>query len=330
MTRVRGLVVNPYNGHGTYAVGPRFVGRKDESADLFEFVSDGQGSRALVGVPGIGKSSLARSVFDRISASAKIRSYWLDVSGVDTGRSLTEELLTAVGGVGGNDANLALKRSLSDQRRDGWKTVVFLDSFDAIRRTREPALALYRLREMIADPSRYGLALVLICRRELSILEERIQELSILANNCPCIWLRPFDVEDVAAMAARGFVHPLADVELRRIVEETGGYPLLVEQALQRAYARGVLSWSIDLADDRDAMATRLLDFVDAIGCRDMIREIVTGAENRMGPTEQQFSARDMLVRYGLVSTIGDSWTVPFRALRGAIPPLPVDRLRLA
>ena len=64
--------VNPFGGHGTLVTGERFVGRNDERRLLWRRLFQARSSAALIGLGGMGKSSLAGKVLAEAAAEGTL------------------------------------------------------------------------------------------------------------------------------------------------------------------------------------------------------------------------------------------------------------------
>ena len=237
-----GTQPNPYAEYATLASGDRFIGRHPEVALLADVVAGGKASRAIVGLPRVGKTSLARSVWQAASPLDKVDTLWIDVSSISPERTLVDalqrELAVLDGGefVSGELAYERLKEMLAARRRNGRRVVLIFDEFDSVRHTADAPLSVRRLRELLIDPARHVITAVLVCRRELETIEDQILDLSNLANACPTISLKPFTESELHELAARGYPDGLSGTTFALLRECTGGYPVLAEEALMHLY----------------------------------------------------------------------------------------------
>lgn len=305
---------NPYIGYSTLATGPRFIGRHEPRRELRSMVASGVSSRAIVGLPRVGKSSLAKWVFNEASVMEGVSAVWLDVGTVATDQSLMEALreeLTSGGQLEGLDEYGTLKAMLRANRRRGQRVVVVFDEFDAVRQTKEPTLSVRRLRELVIDPQLYGLTVLLVCRRDLETIEERIPDLSNLANACPTIRLREFSAEELAESVARGFVDGLPDESLQLIRTVTGCYPILVEQALMLLWdGNGIEEVGAQIEASAHDLVRQFHGLLLETEVWDELVSVARSGTCTFGPE------RERLLAYGVVSERGDgAYHVPFESL---------------
>lgn len=308
---------NPYAEFSTLAVGERFVGRSDERRDLLNVVA-GRASRAIVGLPRVGKSSLARTALEEARQIPGVDVLWIDVGTIDPTTSLISALAEELddpatyGSAHAADHHARLKSILRERRRRGRRVVAVLDEFDAIRTTSNATLTVRRLRELVIDPSTYGLTLIFVCRRRLETIEERIPDLSNLANACPTIRLRSFSDDELAEMIARGFPQGITLEDRVRLATVTGRYPILAEQALM-LLCEGAPVDTLDQAM-RPATAqllTQLEEFLGDAGLWDSLLEV---ARTSLCPYGSEL---DQLLDYGVITELeSGAYRVPFSALK--------------
>ncbi|MCZ2857744.1 ATP-binding protein [Blastococcus sp. VKM Ac-2987] len=234
--------VNPYAGYGTVVTGERFVGRENTLGLLHRTVGAGYSSRALVGEPRIGKSSIARLFLDQLSGDRKINASWVDLSSVETNLTLFDAIYDALVETvhlpslrqAGSSAVpfTGTKELLRSSTADGRRHVMVIDEFDAVRGMESSNLSVRRLRELISRPSDFGLTVLLCCRRRLSSIEKQIPNLSDLVGVCQAIYVKPFTPAELTEMVARRWKEGLPKAEADSLDEIAGGHPFLSEAFL--------------------------------------------------------------------------------------------------
>ena len=232
--------LNPFAAFGSVASGSRFVGRKAESEMLTSIVSRGVGSRALIGEPKIGKTSLAMVVYNE-ARNLDCQAIVVDVSTCGPEESIFDLLAGELGvprdltNVDRNSSYDSVRRWLLDAVQNGDRHVIIIDEFDSVAETRDPTISIRRLREIISNPGRFGTVALIVSRRKLGAIEQQIANLSTLEGVCPSIYLRPFDISETLEMAGRGWSDEPINEIARFAQDFSGGHPYLSEMVM---YAR--------------------------------------------------------------------------------------------
>ncbi len=233
---------SPFAAFGTVAQGDRFYGRDAEVAVLVDRLLVGRSSAALVGLPRIGKSSIAKRVQEKTEAeAAEIGVHWVTASVAADGLSLIVELLHAIdpdahGYEDPEDLSAAhrrVKRVLLRAGRSGQRFVVIFDEFDAVRHWTDGSRTMHLLRDLIYDPARLPLAGLFVCRRPIDRLEQELAGISTFAGVVQQVFVRQLGGPDLAAMSGRALrTAPSAG----QVLSLTGGHPFLAERALHAVF----------------------------------------------------------------------------------------------
>ncbi len=196
---------NPFSFHGGLAKGRQFVGRHRQISFARQrcLETEQPGSLAIIGMPRIGKSSLAWNVFidpQEQLAHRKVLTAWVNVSKkgrpADLFLEMAREVLNAVVGtcVRGaqvpllpliqdnlkkilpgaewDDIDDAISRFFGSVRDAGFTVVVVLDEFDYLRTLfAELPIAFHLLRE-VANNAAWGICLVTVSRRPVAEIED--------------------------------------------------------------------------------------------------------------------------------------------------------------
>jgi hypothetical protein len=292
---VIGRQLNPFSGYGSVAIGERFIGRTDLLDELIQTVGCGLASRAVVGLPRVGKTSLA-TAFGRGLDARDVTFGWLDVSTISTESSLltsiASKLMLGSAWDTDEDAYESLKEHL---RGSALPSVLVLDEFDSVRRTREADTNIRRLREIISSPHHFGLSLLLLSRRRTSVIETAIPDLSTLSGVCPTLFVKPFSREESEAMIARGWVEGLPEVARRDVLRLSGGHPMLLEMFLFHLFQSGDLEQCVErTAVPRDELFCQFQHLLEE---DDMWSEVLRLAKAVPGGWEKQL----VLKHYGLI-----------------------------
>lgn len=236
--------MNPYADVGTIASGARFVGRTKEVARL-SAVGRGKSSRALVGLPRSGKSTLANRLYEEWRVDKSAQTLWIDVSTIGGRASIVSMLLGMLdpplevqeGDLEG--AKEVLKAKLEDRTRRGFRTVVIFDEFDTVDTTLEPFFSIRIIREIVYKPHQFGLTALFLCRRRLENIEERVVNLSNLTNVALMQPVKPFGADEVKSIISRGWRHGLSGEAVEALRFLAGGVPYLVELVLYELWEEG-------------------------------------------------------------------------------------------
>ncbi|MFF0492050.1 AAA family ATPase [Nocardia sp. NPDC004068] len=269
---------NPYSEVGTVATGARFVGRGGELARLLP-VGRGTSSRALVGMPRMGKTSLATALVDEVEDRERTAVHWIDVSTLGPRTSIVGAVLGLVDqrtwtmGDQFEDMRDALKEVLRSRRARELNTVVIFDEFDTVDSTKEPFFSIRIIREIIYKPHLFGMTALFLCRRRLERIEERVVNLSNLANVATMMALRPFGPAGRAEMIGRGWPNGLTDRHYELLHSLAGGIPYLLELVLQELWEDGNIR---TLSDRIMPTFTSYFDsIIRTIAADDMLRALV-------------------------------------------------------
>lgn len=280
---------SPFASFGTVARGRRFFGREPILEAVCDRLLQGGSSAALIGLPRIGKSSVAGRVMDDL-LSAGVEVGEVTASACQDGAEFLREIAFIVDPSPDAPHDLFavyrdLKRSLRTHHAQSRRHVVIVDEFDAIRHWVDGARTMHLLRDLLYDPSRVPLAGLFVCRRPLERLEHELAGISTFAGVVQQVFVSHLSQDDIRAMAARS---PATEDEGEAVYAETAGHPFLAERALHARHTH--------VADDFSDYYAAIGRFLQDEGLQARLLFIVAGA----GSTPD-VEADALLTRYGLV-----------------------------
>lgn len=259
---------NPFSGRGAPVSGSRLVGRHDLLERLEMRVKTGAHC-SIVGLPRMGKTSVARQVLNNVRGSSSIEStgyITLDAirGPVQAYGRILEEVSSSEGGeqdtariVDHDEAYESFLRCLRKRGREGKVAVVVVDEVDAVVREDfvDAQLFVSRLREVANDRERYGVTFVFVSRRSLDMIQGAV-DCSTLAGLCEVIYVQPFQRNGLASLACRSPV-PVTSSGLEQLWQVTGGHPYLSEvvmcEALERENGNAIDSVALEFAQHAQA-----------------------------------------------------------------------------
>ncbi len=280
---------SPFASFGTIARGSRFFGRESIMEAVTDRLVHGGSSAALIGLPRIGKSSVAGRVMDDL-LSAGVEVGEVTASTCQDGAELLRDVAFVVDPSpdlpdGLSAVYRALKRSLRTRNADSRRHVVIVDEFDAIRHWPDGARTMHLLRDLLYDPSRVPLAGLFLCRRPLERLELELAGVSTFAGVVQQVFVSHLSQDDVRGMAARS---PATEEAGEAVYTETAGHPFLAERALHARHTHAT--------DDFSDYYAALGRFLEDEGLQARLLFIVAGADST-----PDVEADALLSRYGLV-----------------------------
>ena len=241
---------NPFSGRGEPVTGDRLVGRRLLLHRLVARIRS-EAHCSIVGLPRMGKTSIAREVLRRLDATEGrfVGSYMtLDaISGpiqaytrilFETSMDTPDELSIARTS-DHDEAYECFIRTLRKRRHSGQKSVIVIDEMDAIARDdfADAPLFVSRIREVANDRDRYGITFMFVSRRSLDMIQGAV-DCSTLAGLCEVIYLQPLECNGLEELAARSPF--LVDSDGREALWRiTGGHPFLAEVVMCEAVERG-------------------------------------------------------------------------------------------
>jgi hypothetical protein len=259
---------NPFVGYGKVVSGERFIGRQRQLARLTARIGAEPSAVALVGMPRVGKTSLAENCRRGLGSRSDVASLYASLADYsDAGEFLDDvnEMVRRIAderGVilgsgregGGNDVQRLRSlrehlQALHVQRQ--CRVVLFFDEFDNIRRIERGDLLIRRLRTVISRSDESQASVVLISRRPLGDLEEDVGTISTLSGVCEQMVVGPLDQEYASEFIARGhgIFDSASERDLEALLYYSGMVPYLVEMVLCKSYDRQSLAEGI-----RDSM----------------------------------------------------------------------------
>ena len=315
-------MVNPFesSGGGTPVQGVRFVGkhRRAQRDRLLRSVVEPDSSleTASVQIRGIarmGKTSLIQNaVLSRqkdlrsrgiVAVSTKLGEYenageffrdlvCLAAEELEEAGALSARLQTRLQDVETAERGLTakVKGFFRQIKREGRRTILVLDEFDAAPRVFPTAASFQVLRDFPNDKSTYATDLVIVSRRPLSLLEGRIDESSNLSQILAREDVRPMEEEETDELLSQ-----LAEVgvaltpHMREIGRQLcGGHPYLLSvwgrQIANNQIEKGTfdLEATVGVHGIRDTFNSyygKLWEWLEDIGDAKKIMEILLGPQ---------------------------------------------------
>ncbi len=214
------------------------IGRADARAAAWKLLREGARPLTLVGPAGVGKTRLARLLFEEARAAGK-QCRFVDLSAATNAEDLALAAAAAL------RLEAPTDRALTAALARAGDAFVVLDNFEQL-----DAEATERVGRWLAAAP--GIAVVITSRRRLGLLEEIV------------LPIEPLGVEDAVALFRRRARRVRADVQLedeallRSIVTRLDGLPLAIELAAARvrALSLGELANRLELRFLRDPAPT--------------------------------------------------------------------------
>lgn len=253
MNETASRIRNPFELRGLPASGEWLVGRDAVIQTLVSAICRHGAHQNIVGLPRIGKTSVARECSRRIRASnakqsvafislntvADVRQAWLAMLGaIASGKKRIDAPPSHETHEG---AYLALLEALLKRRRKETANIIFfLDELDSVKRAPfgDEQLFMSRLREFAAHPDRYGVTFVFISWRPLNWLHNVPGEGSTLGGVSNPHYLKALDKPSLQTLARRSPI-PVTDDGIDALWDYTGGQPFLAEVLLCEAVEQG-------------------------------------------------------------------------------------------
>ena len=317
--------VNPFVGHGTLVSGERFVGRNDERRLLCRRLFQARSSAALIGLAGMGKSSLAGKVLAEGAADGTLTGR-VTVSTARCGADVLAAILamcqsaaavhtpfTSAGraaeapAISIHDLYRMIREALLQLHDDGGHLVVFLDEFDSIRQFPDARDFLNLLRELVYYPDQVPIAILAVARRPIDRIEIAAAEVSSFAGVCDMMYLRPMGYEQIEAMAARSPDLPDGAVDVAW--KYAAGHPFLSEVAFRRMLEYRTTDIGRVIRPDLSFYYKRLERFMRGEELWEPLLKLASGLGIKVHVEQAS------LVRcYGLIDENGEVWSPEFAA----------------
>ncbi len=233
---------NPFHIDGRLAMGTDFIGREDELATLVSRLDEAQSSAAIIGLPKIGKSSLARLVTEVLRGRGRIV-HTIDAGAIPDGDGLfvaltdvvLESTLDTAQTESTTDSHRALGRLLKARKRNNQAPIfITLESVDEIQSWPDGESALRQLRVVVSDPATYGLIALFVSRQTIESIEIQLLGVSSLNGVVHSIHLREFNSSEVAKVCAKSLS---ATAAADSIFSESGGMPYSAQILAHRAHS---------------------------------------------------------------------------------------------
>lgn len=244
---------NPFELRGLPASGEWLVGRDAIIQALVAAICRHGAHQNIVGLPRIGKTSVARECSRRIRASnakqgiafislntvADVRQAWLAMLGAI---APTKRRISAPPSHETHEgAYLALLDALRKRRKKEPTNIIFvLDELDSINGSHfgDEQLFMSRLREIAGETDRYGATFVFVSWRPLDWLHKVHGEGSTLGGISNPHYLKPLEKPSLATLAHRSPI-PVTEDGIEALWDYTGGQPFLAEVLLCEAVEQG-------------------------------------------------------------------------------------------
>lgn len=321
--RVSIKMVNPFesSGSGSPVHGTRFVGKRRQAQRdrLLRSIIEPESSleTASVQIRGIarmGKTSLIQNaILDRIddsrrrgivTVSAKLGEYEnaaeffrdlvrLASEELDVVNALSVQLQMRAQDVetAERDLTAKVKGFFRQIKREGRRTILVLDEFDAAPRVFPTAASFQVLRDFPNDKTTYATDLVIVSRRPLSILEGRIDESSNLSMILAREDVRQMDEEETAELLGqlREVDVPVTPLMREMGQQLCGGHPYLLSAWGRQIANSQIESGTFDLETTvgihgiRDTFNTyydKLWGWLEDIGDAKKVMEILFGPQD--------------------------------------------------
>jgi hypothetical protein len=307
------------------ASGERFVGREEERRALWRRLFQARSSAALIGLAGMGKSSLANKVLADGAKNGTLTGR-VSVSAVPSGAGVLAAILklcqstaalhtpfTSAGRASDtpaaaiHDLYKMIREALLRLNDDGGHLVVFLDEFDSVREFTDAKVFLNLLRELVYYPDQVPMAVLAVARRPIDRVEIEAADFSSFAGVCDTMYLRPMGYEQIGAMAARSpdLVGGAVDVAWKY----AAGHPFLSEIAFRRMLEYGTTDIGRVIQPDLSFYYKRLERFMRREDLWEPLLKLASGRG-----IEVHVEQASLVRAYGLIDENGEVWSPDFAA----------------
>lgn len=317
--------INPFVGHGTLVSGERFVGRNEERRSLWRRLFEARSSAALIGLAGMGKSSLASKILAEGAADGSLTGR-VTLSTVRCGADVLVAILamcqstaavhtsfTSAGraadtpAIAIHDLYRKIHQALLRLHDDGGHLVVFLDEFDSVKEFPDARDFLNLLRELVYHPDQVPMAVMAVARRPIDRIEIAAAGISSFAGVCDTTYLRPMGYEQIEAMAARAPDLPDGAVDVAW--KYAAGHPLLSEVAFRRMLEYQTTDIGRVIQPELSSYYKRLERFMRGEELWEPLLKLASGPGNMVHVEHAS------LVRgYGLIDENDEVWSPEFAA----------------
>jgi general secretion pathway protein A len=228
---------------------PRFLflsdSHREALAHLLYGIEQGEGFIAITGEVGTGKTTLCRTLLQRIEPGSEVAFLFNpQLSGVELLQAINAELGLETEGKTRRELMDQLNRFLLVKRQEGRRVLLLIDEAQNLERE---ALEQVRLLSNLETDTSKLIQIILIAQPELDAMLER-PELRQLRQRINVRWrLRPLSASEtrdyvrhrlrVAAGGPRGDI--FSDLALREIHRRSGGVPRIINRLCDRALLAG-------------------------------------------------------------------------------------------
>jgi hypothetical protein len=311
---------NPYEGRGKPVFGERLVGRDALLAKIHKNVS-AQNNCSIIGLPRMGKTSIAQEVLQRIPSSEKIITAQISLDAASSPAQVFTRLMTELGAESiapeiRSDHDLAYEEFIGFARkltRAGKAGFIVIDEVDAVLRKSfaQANLFLSRLREIANRQSAYGQTFIFISRRSLNRIQDAVES-STLAGICKIEHVGPLHKDAITKLAQRVCLanKTITEDAISELWNLSGGHPFLAEilmyetvemsesQISPQTLTRALESTAVDLI-------TEYMKLVELLKEDDLFDPL---CELTVGPWWRNVNgiAIPMLKQYGALTELND------------------------
>jgi hypothetical protein len=308
------------------ASGERFVGREEERRALRRRLFQARSSAAVIGLAGMGKSSLANKVLAEAPDDGTLTGR-VNIATVRSGAGVLAAILklcqspaavhtpfTSAGRASDTQAAIPIhelykmiREALQQLNDGGGHLVVFLDEFDSIREFTDARVFLNLLRELVYYPDQVPMAVLAVARRPIDRVEMEAADISSFAGVCDTMYLRPMGYEQIGAMAARS--SHLAGGAVDVAWKYAAGHPFLSEIAFRRMLEHRTTDIGRVIQPDLSSYYKRLERFMRREELWEPLLKLASGRE-----IEVHAEQASLVRAYGLIDENGELWSPDFAA----------------
>lgn len=338
---------NPFDFVGREVAGEDFVGRENELLTLHHAISSPNAGRciALRGLPRIGKSSLISYAISRdenelwskniIPVSVNIAKcdnagtfyrrlvaetfdILTDTKPNEISDRLRNRALVTAQETSPSEISFCAENFFRELKRLRWRVILVIDEFDAAPRVFKNAPSDFQVIRGLASETKFGVTLVLISRRPIFEIEQRVDGTSNLSGVMDQ-WSLPFFSESEAELllAKINDIGPELNDGLKRTCHNiSGGHPYLLgvigraivdQQQLGHAVSSiNIVGWR-GIANTFNDYYREIFEWLTDIDMYDKLAEILFGPQIAASQADADF-----FLSYGLIRESENKDYIPF------------------